>query len=67
MKRYLTVLCSIVGCCVLFFSCGQPFSKVQIKAEPELYAPLGKKSLEVKEYLSAEKNFRVVRRFPVQS
>lgn len=55
MKRYLTVLCSIVGCCVLFFSCGQPFSKVQIKAEPELYAPLGKKSLEVKEYLSAEK------------
>lgn len=55
MRKIFAVLCSYIAICALFVACDNLVSKVQIKASPALYAPLGKKSLEVKEYLSAEK------------
>lgn len=56
MKRnLLTGFATAAAGCALLVSCGSPFSKVQIKAEPELYAPLGSKNLEMSSYVSVEK------------
>lgn len=56
MKRnLLTGFATAAAGCALLVSCGSPFSKVQIKAEPSLYAPLGSKNLEMSSYVSVEK------------
>lgn len=56
MKRnLLTGFATAAAGCALLVSCGSPFSKVQIKAEPELYAPLGSKNLEMSSDVSVEK------------
>lgn len=56
MKRnLLTGFATAAAGCALLVSCGSPFSKVQIKAEPELYAPLGSKNFEMSSYVSVEK------------
>lgn len=56
MKRnLLTGFATAAAGCALLVSCGSPFSKVQIKAEPELYAPLGSKNLEMSSYVSVKK------------
>ncbi len=56
MKRnLLTGFATAAAGCALLVSCGSPFSKVQIKAEPELYAPLGSKNLEMSRYVSVKK------------
>lgn len=56
MKRnLLTGFATAAAGCALLVSCGSPFSKVQIKAEPELYAPLGSKNFEMSSYVSVKK------------
>lgn len=56
MKRnLLTGFATAAAGCALLVSCGSPFSKVQIKAEPSLYAPLGSKNFEMSSYVSVEK------------
>ena len=56
MKRnLLTGFATAAAGCALLVSCGSPFSKVQIKAEPSLYAPLGSKNLEMSRYVSVKK------------
>ncbi len=56
MKRnLLTGFATAAAGCALLVSCGSPFSKVQIKAEPSLYAPLGSKNFEMSSYVSVKK------------
>ena len=56
MKRnLLTGFAMAAAGCALLVSCGSPFSKVQIKAEPSLYAPLGSKNFEMSSYVSVKK------------
>lgn len=56
MKRnLLTGFAAAAAGCALLVSCGSPFSKVQIKAKPALYAPLGSKNFEMSSDVSVEK------------
>ncbi|MBR5866679.1 MAG: hypothetical protein IKZ04_02095, partial [Spirochaetaceae bacterium] len=55
MKRFLIVLSSLLLFCFLLSSCEGFFSKVQVKAKPDLYVPLGSKSVELKQFLTAQK------------
>ncbi len=54
MRKLLTV--AAIGCAaILAVSCGSVFTKVQVKASPSLYAPLGGHSVEVAKYVSIDK------------
>lgn len=54
MKRFLSL--SLISLSVLVVACSNMtlFNKVQVKAAPSIYAPLGGKKIEVKEYLTTE-------------
>ncbi|MBQ7366710.1 MAG: hypothetical protein IJW57_05735 [Spirochaetaceae bacterium] len=58
MKRiYLLVLSLTFSAVLLFVACSNItlFNKVQVKAAPSIYAPLGGTKIEVKDYLTIEK------------
>lgn len=45
----------LVAFCFVLVSCGNVFSKVQIKAKPSIYAPLGKEEFKMSTYVTVEK------------
>ena len=45
----------LVAFCFILVSCGNVFSKVQIKAKPSIYAPLGKEEFKMSTYVTVEK------------
>lgn len=55
MKKNSVYGFMLVAFCFVLVSCGNVFSKVQIKAKPSIYAPLGKTSFEMSTYISVEK------------
>lgn len=55
MKKFSMYGFMLVVFCLVLVSCGNLFSKVQIKAKPSIYAPLGKTSFEMSTYISVEK------------
>ncbi len=55
MKKFLIVLSTLFISCILFVSCNGLFTKVQVKANPELYVPLGTKTVKLRDYLTTEK------------
>ncbi|AEE17832.1 hypothetical protein [Treponema brennaborense] len=66
MRKLLTV--AAIGCAaILAVSCGSVFTKVQVKASPSLYAPLGGHSVEVAEYVSIDKIKKALEPNPLES
>lgn len=45
----------LVAFCFVLVSCGNLFSKVQIKAKPSIYAPLGKEEFKMSTYVTVQK------------
>ena len=55
MKKNSVYGFMLVAFCFVLVSCGNVFSKVQIKAKPSIYAPLGKEEFKMSTYISVEK------------
>ena len=55
MKKNSVYGFMLVAFCFVLVSCGNVFSKVQIKAKPSVYAPLGKEEFKMSTYISVEK------------
>lgn len=55
MKKFSMYGFMLVVFCLVLVSCGNLFSKVQIKAKPSIYAPLGKEEFKMSTYISVEK------------
>lgn len=55
MKKNSVYGFMLVVFCFVLVSCGNLFSKVQIKAKPSIYAPLGKEEFKMSTYISVEK------------
>lgn len=55
MKKFTMYGFMLVVFCLVLVSCGNLFSKVQIKAKPSIYAPLGKEEFKMSTYISVEK------------
>lgn len=55
MKKNSVYGFMLVAFCFVLVSCGNLFSKVQIKAKPSVYAPLGKEEFKMSTYISVEK------------
>lgn len=55
MKKNSVYGFMLVVFCLVLVSCGNLFSKVQIKAKPSIYAPLGKEEFKMSTYISVEK------------
>ena len=55
MKKFSMYGFILVVFCLVLVSCGNFFSKVQIKAKPSIYAPLGKEEFKMSTYISVEK------------
>ena len=55
MKKFSMYGFMLVVFCFVLVSCGNVFSKVQIKAKPSIYAPLGKEEFKMSTYISVEK------------
>lgn len=55
MKKFSMYGFMLVVFCLVLVSCGNVFSKVQIKAKPSIYAPLGKEEFKMSTYISVEK------------
>lgn len=55
MKKKSVYGFMLVAFCFILVSCGNVFSKVQIKAKPSIYAPLGKEEFKMSTYVTVEK------------
>lgn len=55
MKKFSMYGFMLVAFCFVLVSCGNVFSKVQIKAKPSIYAPLGKEEFKMSTYVTVEK------------
>lgn len=55
MKKFSMYGFMLVAFCFVLVSCGNLFSKVQIKAKPSIYAPLGKEEFKMSTYVTVEK------------
>ena len=55
MKKNSVYGFMLVAFCFVLVSCGNVFSKVQIKAKPSIYAPLGKEEFKMSTYVTVEK------------
>lgn len=55
MKKNSVYGFMLVAFCFVLVSCGNVFSKVQIKAKPSVYAPLGKEEFKMSTYVTVEK------------
>lgn len=55
MKKKSVYGFMLVAFCFVLVSCGNVFSKVQIKAKPSIYAPLGKEEFKMSTYVTVEK------------
>lgn len=55
MKKFSMYGFMLVVFCLVLVSCGNVFSKVQIKAKPSIYAPLGKEEFKMSTYVTVEK------------
>lgn len=55
MKKFSMYGFMLVVFCLVLVSCGNLFSKVQIKAKPSIYAPLGKEEFKMSTYVTVEK------------
>lgn len=55
MKKFSMYGFMLVVFCFVLVSCGNVFSKVQIKAKPSIYAPLGKEEFKMSTYVTVEK------------
>ena len=55
MKKNSVYGFMLVAFCFVLVSCGNLFSKVQIKAKPSIYAPLGKEEFKMSTYVTVEK------------
>lgn len=55
MKKNSVYGFMLVAFCFILVSCGNVFSKVQIKAKPSIYAPLGKEEFKMSTYVTVEK------------
>lgn len=55
MKKFSMYGFMLVVFCLVLVSCGNVFSKVQIKAKPSIYAPLGKEDFKMSTYVTVEK------------
>lgn len=55
MKKFSMYGFMLVVFCLVLVSCGNLFSKVQIKAKPSIYAPLGKEEFKMSTYVTVQK------------
>lgn len=55
MKKFSMYGFMLFVFCLVLVSCGNVFSKVQIKAKPSIYAPLGKEEFKMSTYVTVEK------------